>query len=110
MDRSGRRRRSANVPLGWVLAQSTRQRMEAQLTREQCVAAGSEPIFDNPANLKKIDAQFAPRASSVRLFLEPHLVHPGNLQRSAANADLDGRTDAQRVIGFAGDLQLDRLR
>lgn len=53
-------RRSANVPLGWVLSDSTRGRMEAQLTRERCVAGGAEPVFDNPANLKKIDANFAP--------------------------------------------------
>ena len=50
-------RRSANVPLGWVLSQSTRERMEAQLLTESCRSAGSpsEEIFDNPGNLGKID-------------------------------------------------------
>lgn len=50
-------RRSANVPLGWVLSQSTRERMETQLTKEQCrsAPAPAEPIFDNPGNLKRID-------------------------------------------------------
>ena len=52
-------RRSANVPLGWVLSQSTRDRMEAQLTSLRCVEADSEPVFDNPDNLKKIDARLA---------------------------------------------------
>jgi hypothetical protein len=50
-------RRSTNLPLGWVLSQSTRDRMETQLTREQCLATNTsaEPIFDNPGNLKSID-------------------------------------------------------
>ena len=51
-------RRSNNVPLGWVLSQSTRERMQAQLTQEQCVAKGAEPIFDNPASLKRIERHF----------------------------------------------------
>jgi len=47
-------RRSTNVPLGWVLSQSTRDRMETQLTREQCLATNTsaEPIFDNPGSSK----------------------------------------------------------
>ena len=49
-------RRSANIPLGWVLSQSTRDRMEEQLTREKCVDGDAEPVFDNPANLRRIDA------------------------------------------------------
>jgi multisubunit Na+/H+ antiporter MnhC subunit len=52
-------RRSTNVPLGWVLAQSTRDRMEDQLRELRCMEPGSEPIFDNPGNLKKISARFA---------------------------------------------------
>ena len=56
-------RRSANVPLGWVLSQSTRDRMEDQLTNPdlRCVEQDSEPVFDNPGNLKKIDARLARR-------------------------------------------------
>jgi hypothetical protein len=52
-------RRSANVPLGWVLSQSTRDRMEDQLRELKCQEPGAEPIFDNPGNLTKIDARFA---------------------------------------------------
>lgn len=50
-------RRSANVPLGWVLSQSTRERMETQLLKESCNTTGtpSDEIFNNPGNLKKID-------------------------------------------------------
>jgi hypothetical protein len=50
-------RRSSNVPLGWVLSQSTRDRMQDQLAREQCVAKGAAPVFDNPASLKRIEQQ-----------------------------------------------------
>ena len=57
-------RTSANVPLGWALSQSTRGRMEAQLTSpdHRCVELDSKqqdskPVFDNPDNLKKIDAR-----------------------------------------------------
>ena len=57
-------RRSANVPLGWVLSQSTRYRMEVQLTGQRCEEPGYEPVFDNPDNLSKIDA---------RLTLAPQL-------------------------------------
>jgi hypothetical protein len=32
--------------------------MQAQLTQEQCVAKGAEPVFDNPASLKRIDQHF----------------------------------------------------
>jgi len=44
-------------PWVWVLSQSTRDRMETQLTREQCLATNTsaEPIFDNPGKLKSID-------------------------------------------------------
>jgi hypothetical protein len=55
-------RTSANVPLGWVLSQSTRSRMESQLTNpdRRCVdKEDSRPVFDNPENLKKIDARLA---------------------------------------------------
>jgi hypothetical protein len=54
-------RRSTNVPLGWVLSQSTRDRMEAQLTLDRCDSAPSpsEVIFDNPGNLRKIDARLS---------------------------------------------------
>lgn len=46
-------RNSTNVPLGWVLSASTRQRMEAQLQQPKC-----GDLFDNPANLQAIDAHF----------------------------------------------------
>lgn len=49
-------RTSANVPLGWVLSASTRERMEAQLTQVRCGTDGA--IFDNPANLKAIESHF----------------------------------------------------
>jgi hypothetical protein len=48
-------RNSTNVPLGWVLSQSTRDRMEAQLAQPKC-----GELFDNPANLRAIDAHFSP--------------------------------------------------
>lgn len=35
-----------------------------QLAREKCVAGNAEPVFDNPANLKKIDALFRPPAAA----------------------------------------------
>ena len=54
-------RTSANVPLGWVLSASTRERMEAQLTQLRCGMDGA--IFDNPANLKKIESHFQPVAA-----------------------------------------------
>jgi len=57
-------RRSVNVPLGWVLSQSTRARMEAQLINPdlRCVdKEDSRPVFDNPENLAKIDARLALR-------------------------------------------------
>jgi hypothetical protein len=52
-------RRSANVPLGWVLSQSTRTHMESQLTNPdlRCVEQDAKPVFDNPDNLRKIDAR-----------------------------------------------------
>ena len=46
-------RNSTNVPLGWVLSGSTRERMEAQLVQPKC-----GELFDNPANLRAIDAHF----------------------------------------------------
>jgi hypothetical protein len=48
-------RNSSNVPLGWVLSRSTRDRMETQLAQAKC-----GELFDNPANLKAIDRHFAP--------------------------------------------------
>jgi len=57
-------RRSTNVPLGWVLSSSTRDRMEAQLASSRlCTVKGSglAPIFDNPASLKKIGARLPAR-------------------------------------------------
>lgn len=53
-------RKSSNVPLGWVLSQATRERMEAQLTQIKC-----GDVFDNPGNLKAIDRQFAAPAGPV---------------------------------------------
>ena len=49
-------RRSTNVPLGWALSESTRDRMESELLEEQCESEldPSETIFDNPGNLEKI--------------------------------------------------------
>jgi hypothetical protein len=53
-------RRSTNVPLGWVLSRSTRQRMDDQLVKgAPCGVDGSEAVFDNPAKLAQIDALFA---------------------------------------------------
>lgn len=50
-------RRSANAPLGWVLARSTRLGMDSQLLKgPPCGVDGSEPVFNNPANLAKLDA------------------------------------------------------
>ena len=49
-------RNSTNVPLGWVLSRSTRERMEAQLAQPKC-----GELFDNPANLRAIDAHFGAR-------------------------------------------------
>ncbi len=54
-------RSSANVPLGWVLAASTRERMEAQLTQLRCGTDGA--VFDNPAKLRTIDSHFRPAAA-----------------------------------------------
>jgi len=53
-------RTSANVPLGWVLSASTRERMEVQLTQVRCGTDGA--IFDNPANLRTIESHFQPAA------------------------------------------------
>jgi hypothetical protein len=67
-------RTSTNVPLGWVLSQSTRDRMQQQLTTRdpRCVdKEDSQPVFDNPDNLKKIDA---------RLALVPSSPHKGTGQ------------------------------
>jgi hypothetical protein len=47
---------SSNVPLGWVLSGSTRQRMEAQLNDKKQRCAGGA-IFDNPGNLELIYGQ-----------------------------------------------------
>lgn len=53
-------RSSTNVPLGWVLSRSTRQRMDEQLVNgAPCGVDGSEAVFDNPAKLAQIDALFA---------------------------------------------------
>jgi hypothetical protein len=49
-------RTSANVPLGWVLSASTRERMEAQLTQRACGTDGA--VFDNPQNLRTIEGHF----------------------------------------------------
>ena len=53
-------RRSANVPLGWVLSRSTRRHMDDQLVNgAPCGVDGTEAVFDNPAKLAQIDALFA---------------------------------------------------
>ena len=53
-------RRSANVPLGWVLSRATRQRMDEQLANgAPCGVDGTEAVFNNPAKLAQIDALFA---------------------------------------------------
>jgi hypothetical protein len=53
-------RRSANVPLGWVLSRGTRERMDEQLVNgAPCGVDGTEAVFDNPAKLAQIDALFA---------------------------------------------------
>jgi hypothetical protein len=54
-------RNSTNVPLGWVLSRSTRERMEAQLVQPKCGV-----FFDNPGNLKAIDRHFAARQPLAR--------------------------------------------
>lgn len=56
-------RTSSNVPLGWVLSASTRERMEAQLTQLRCGTDGA--IFDNPAGLRTIESHFQ-RAAAAR--------------------------------------------
>ena len=58
--------RSANAPLGWVLASSTRRGMDSQLLKgPPCGVDGSEPIFDNPKHLETIGALLA-RAPSIK--------------------------------------------
>lgn len=58
--------RSANAPLGWVLASSTRRGMDAQLLKgPACGVDGAEPIFDNPKNLEAIAALLARPASKT---------------------------------------------
>lgn len=58
-------RGSSNIPLGWVLSKSTRDRMEKQLLTDQCPAQPTpaqpqpKPIFDNPGNLKEIGSRLA---------------------------------------------------
>ncbi len=53
-------RRSANVPLGWVLSRGTRRHMDEQLVNgAPCGVDGTDPVFDNPARLAQIDALFA---------------------------------------------------
>jgi hypothetical protein len=49
-------RLSANIPLGWVLSQSTRQRMEEQLASLESPPGQDRPAcrFDNAGNLEKI--------------------------------------------------------
>jgi hypothetical protein len=50
-------RHTVNAPLGWVLSQSSRQRMDRELdSGEPCAVKDSEPVFDNPLNLIKIAA------------------------------------------------------
>ena len=49
-------RTSSNVPLGWVLSKSTRDRMETQLLSATC-RSGDRTIFDNPGALKRIGSQ-----------------------------------------------------
>jgi len=55
-------RLSANIPLGWVLSQSTRDRMEKQLAP---LEPPSECIFDNAGNLGKIERRLSSLKSSA---------------------------------------------
>ena len=57
-------RTSNNVPLGWVLSKSTRDRMETQLQQTTCKSA-SGTIFDNPGALQKIGGHFAAAAKGL---------------------------------------------
>lgn len=52
-------RRATNFPLGWVLSQGTRDRMDIQLLTAPCVTAQGAVIFDNPANLETIADRLA---------------------------------------------------
>jgi hypothetical protein len=59
-------RRSANIPLGWVLSKGTRERMEKQLVPLE-PDAGPACGFDNAANLETIERRLSslkPRAGS----------------------------------------------
>ncbi len=62
-------RLSANIPLGWVLSQSTRDRMEKQLAPLEAPKEQDQPAcdFDNAGNLEKIERRLSslkPRANS----------------------------------------------
>lgn len=68
-------RRSANAPLGWVLARSTRLGMDNQLLKgPPCGVDGSEPVFDNPKHLETLRTLLAPSGSGK---FTP-AVHTGN--------------------------------
>ena len=60
-------RRSANVPLGWVLSRSAQGRMNTQLVSgPPCAVDGSLPVFNNPENLAKLAWLFgAPQKETV---------------------------------------------
>ena len=60
-------RLSANIPLGWVLSLSTRDRMENQLDPQESLPGQDQPEcdFDNAGNLEKVDRRLSslkPRA------------------------------------------------
>jgi len=62
-------RLSANIPLGWVLSRSTRDRMEKQLASLESPPGQARPAcrFDNAGNLEKIGRRLSslkPRAGS----------------------------------------------
>jgi hypothetical protein len=60
-------RRSANVPLGWVLSRSAQKRMDAQLVSgPPCGVDGALPVFNNPENLARLAWLFgAPQGETV---------------------------------------------
>ena len=51
-----RNKKQVSIPLGWVLSDVVRGRMEDQLSKEDCL-----PAFDNRANLRVIGERMAAR-------------------------------------------------
>jgi len=79
-------RRSANVPLGWVLSRGTRERMEHQLG-ERC-GPDRDLVFDNPGNLAEIAKHFG--AAAVDKTIDVQLI-----ERSPAKSTPSVRTSTR---------------